>query len=155
MSSSSRNGAIISLVGVALIVFGLFLPMFTESNPQVPGSIHPVYEWQTVAFGPGQVTILFTIFAALPLLGMLIVLAISVATLFQVPLLRLVGLKRVAAAFGLAIQFFLEMIIFLISLIGYGRIDIAWGFVVILIGFIVMFVGTLPLKLYSKRASLP
>ena len=155
MPSSSRNGAIVSLVGVALIVAGFFLPMFTQSNPQIPGSMHPEYEWQALNFGPSQVTIVFAVFAILPLLGMLIVLATSVATLFQMSLVRLAGLKRVVATFGLVIQFLFEVIIFMISLIGYARTDIAWGFVVIPIGFIVMFVGTLPLQLYSKRASLP
>jgi len=46
--SSSRIRAVVSLAGVALSIVGFFLPMFTESNPGVPGSAHPVYEWQVV-----------------------------------------------------------------------------------------------------------
>jgi hypothetical protein len=50
--SSSRSGAMISLAGVALIMPGPFLPLFTQSNPQL--SLHvphsPVYEWQAVTF---------------------------------------------------------------------------------------------------------
>ena len=37
-SFSPRTGAIVSLAGVALILLGFFLPMFTQSNPQVAGS---------------------------------------------------------------------------------------------------------------------
>src|SRR5256885_17089402 len=46
--SSSRVRAVVSLAGIALCLVGFFLPMFTESNPGVPGSAHPVYEWQVV-----------------------------------------------------------------------------------------------------------
>jgi hypothetical protein len=48
ISSSPRIGAMVSLAGVALTLLGYFLPMFTQSNPQVPGSAHGVYEWQAI-----------------------------------------------------------------------------------------------------------
>src|SRR5947209_5321560 len=102
-SSSPRIGVMISLAGVALIILGFFLPQLTQSNPQVPGSVHPVFEWEAVtAFfvNPGLIALLGFL-AALPLLGMLIVLATSVAELFGVPLPRLVLLKCAAAAWGL------------------------------------------------------
>jgi uncharacterized paraquat-inducible protein A len=139
LSSSPRMGAMVSLAGVALALIGFFLPMFVQSNPQIAGSAHPVYEWQTVTIGPELLTVVFTIIAALPVLAMLIILAISVATLLQVST-QPAWLKRVAA-WGLAIQIFFEMAIFVLSLIGYARTDIAWGFAVIPIGFLLMLVG--------------
>ncbi|HYU71887.1 MAG TPA: hypothetical protein VEL31_04320, partial [Ktedonobacteraceae bacterium] len=155
LSSSPRMGAMVSLAGVALVLLGFFLPMFTQSNPQVAGSAHPVYEWQVVAIGPDLLTIVFTAVAALPLLGVLIILATSVAALLRVPLPQLVWLKRVAAAWGLTIQLFFEMIVFVLSLIGYARTDLAWGFVVVPIGFMVMFVGTLHLPLRPRTIFTP
>src|SRR5437016_3506673 len=104
-SSSPRMGALVSLAGVALILLGFFLPMFTQSNPQVLGSAHPVHEWDFVPLRSGfPLFALFAVPAALPLLGMLIILATSVATLFGVSLPRLLWLKRASAAGGLAIQ---------------------------------------------------
>jgi uncharacterized membrane protein len=148
--SSPRIGAMVSLAGVALIILGFFLPMFTESNPQVPGSAHPVYEWQTVtrvASLPGWFALVGSL-AALPLLGMLIVLGTSIAALYRIhspehfihsP--EIVSLRRIAAGWGLAVQFLFDALVFEMFLIGYGRIDIAWGFVVVLIGFIVIVLG--------------
>ena len=144
-SSSPCIGAMVSLAGVALILLGFFLPMFTQSNPQVPGSAHPVYDWQaaTVVSGFPVVFVLFGFLAALPVISMLIILATSIAALFHVSLPRFVLLKRGIAGWGLAIQFLFDIIVFQIFGIGYNRIDIALGFVIVLIGFIVMFVGTL------------
>src|SRR5450631_659541 len=95
-SLSSRVGAIISLVGAILILAGFFLPMFMQSNPQVPGSIHPVYEWQalTIVDGFPGVAILFRLLAIIPLLGMLIILATSSAALFHLPFRRLDQMNR-------------------------------------------------------------
>src|SRR3989442_5975678 len=88
--SSSRIRAVVSLAGVALSLVGFFLPMFTESNPGVPGSAHPVYEWQVV-MKLASSSVLAGSFAALSLLAVLIVLASSVAAFFTVltPLLVL------------------------------------------------------------------
>src|SRR5712691_12350567 len=105
-SSSPRIGAMVSLAGVALILLGFFLPVFTGSDPNIPGSAYPTYEWQDMITLVGSF---------LPLLGMLIVLATSVAALFRVPLPRLVVLKRAAAAWGLAIQFLSEAFLLLLS----------------------------------------
>src|SRR2546428_545478 len=97
--SSSRIRAVVSLAGVALSIVGFFLPMFTESNPGVPGSAHPVYEWQVV-MRLASSSVLAGSFAALSLLGVLIVLATSVATLFAVCGPGLVLLKDLAAKWG-------------------------------------------------------
>src|SRR2546430_4278388 len=99
-SSSARIGTLITFIGAALSILGLFLPMFIESNPQVPGSAHPVYEWQAVTSFPSSIVWLGYIFAALPLLGMLIVLTTSGIALFGVTTPRLVLLQRIAAGWG-------------------------------------------------------
>lgn len=151
-SSSPRIGAMVSLAGVALILFGFFLPMFTGSNPQVPGSAHPAYEWQFVPVSSGfPLFALFGVPVALPLLGMLIVLATSVAALFRVPLPRLVWLKRAAAAWGLAIQLLFEVFVFLLAGIGYGRTEIAWGFVVVPLGFLIAVIGAFVVGAHQKQ----
>src|SRR5712692_2581586 len=136
--SSSRVRAMVSLAGVALSLVGFFLPMFTESNPGVPGSAHPVYEWQVV-MRLASSSVLAGSFAALSLLGVLIVLATSVAILFTVYGPRLVLLKDLAAKWGLAIQLSFDFTVLQILSIASDRIDIAWGFVVLLIGFMVIF----------------
>lgn len=136
--SSPRIGTLLSLVGAALIILGFFLPMFNYSNPQVPGSIHPLYEWQVVAASSANVglAVLFAVLAALPLLGMLLLLIANGTELFQVPLSRLTLLKRVGAAGGLVFQLLFDTLMFEIFGIGYGRVDIAPGLVVVLIGFV-------------------
>lgn len=137
--SSPRFGALLSLLGVVLIILGFFLPMFYESNPQVPGSIHPVYEWQAInIFLIPTFILLFALLAALPFVGMLIVLVVNSAELFRVPLSRSVLLKRVGAGFGLLLQLLFDALLFTLSGIGYARVDIAWGLVVVLVGFILM-----------------
>jgi len=114
--------------------------MFAESNPGVPGSAHPVYEWQVV-MRLASSSVLTGSFAALSLLGVLIVLATSVAALFAVCGPRLVLLKDLAAKWGLAIQLSFDFTVLQILSIGYARIEIAWGFIVLLIGFMVIFVS--------------
>lgn len=143
-SSSSRTGAMINLVGAAIIITGLFLPMFMQSNPQLPGSIHPIYEWQAVQISTNTlVTVLFGLGAALPLLFMLIILGTSVAALFRTPIQPpgLVLLKRIVAIVGLVLQLSFETIIYLLSQIGYARTDISWGFIVMPIGFLVLVIS--------------
>ncbi len=149
-SSSARIGAVVSLVGVALIMLGFFLPMFTQSNPQVPGSAHPVFEWQAVTVDSLNLglTVLFGLLAALPFLGMILVFGTSSAALYHIHAPEhfihapaIVSLRRVAAGWGLAIQLLFDVLVFQLFLIGYDRIDMAWGFVVVLIGFIVTVIG--------------
>ena len=141
-TSSYRIRAAVSLAGTALIILGFFLPMFTESNPQVPGSAHPVHEWDFVPLNSGfPLFALFAVPAALPVLGMLIILTTSVAALFGVSLPRLLWLKRAAAAGGLAIQLFFEIFIFVLSLVGYARTEMAWGFVMVPLGFLITVIG--------------
>ena len=107
-------GAMVSLAGVGLFTLGFFLPMFTQSNPQVPGSAHPVYEWQALPYA------LLGSLAALPLLAMLIVLVTSLAGLSGVHSPRLVLLKRAATGCGLASQVLFDAFVFLLNSIGYA-----------------------------------
>ena len=143
-SPSSRPSAIINLSGTAIIIIGLFLPMFMQSNPQLPSSIHPIYEWQAVQISTNTtLTVLFGLGAALPLLAMLIILGTSVAALFhaQIQPPGLILLKRIAAIVGLVLQLSFETIIYLLSQIGYARTDISWGFIVMPIGFLVLVIS--------------
>src|SRR6266852_8151091 len=148
--SSSRSRAVISLAGVALSIVGFFLPMFTESNPGVPGSAHPIYEWQVVMRFASS-SVLAGSLAALSLLGVFIVLATSVATLFAVCGPRLVLLKDLAAKWGLAIQLSFDFTVLQLLSIGSARIEIAWGFVVLLIGFMVIFGSAVRFQKAGKR----
>ena len=148
--SSSRVRAVVSLAGVALSLVGFFLPMFTESNPGVPGSAHPIYEWQVV-MRLASSSVLAGSLAALSLLGVLIVLATSVATLFAVCGPRLVLLKDLAAKWGLAIQLSFDFTVLQLLSIGSARIEIAWGFVVLLIGFMVIFGSAVRFRKAGKR----
>ncbi len=148
--SSSRVRAMVSLAGVALSLVGFFLPMFTESNPGVPGSAHPIYEWQVVMRFASS-SVLAGSLAALSLLGVLIVLATSVATLFAVCGPRLVLLKDLAAKWGLAIQLSFDFTVLQLLSIGSARLEIAWGFVVLLIGFIVIFGSAVRFQKAGKR----
>lgn len=143
--SSSGIRALVSLAGVALSVVGFFLPMFTESNPGVAGSAHFVYEWQVV-MRLANSSVLVGSFAALSLLGVLIVLATSVAILFAVGGPRLVLLKDLAAEWELVIQLSFDFAVWQILSIGPARIEIAWGFVILLVGFIVIFGSALHLQ---------
>lgn len=143
-SSSSRAGALVCLTGVALTLLGFFLPLFTASNPQVPGSIHPEYEWQliqSIGYGFSPVFWFLSVFAALPILGVLIILVTSMAVLFRIPFPQLVRLKRAAVGGGLAFQLVFEILIYVISGIGYARVEIAPGFVVMPLGFLITMIG--------------
>ncbi len=143
--SSPRIRAMVSLAGVALSLVGLFLPMLTESNPGVPGSAHPLYEWQVV-MRLASSSVLAGSFASLSLLAVLIVLATSVAAFFTGCGHRLALLKDLAAKWGLAIQLSFDFTVLQILSIGSARREIASGFVVLLIGFMVIFVSAVRLQ---------
>ncbi len=152
-SSSPRIGAMISLAGVALILLGFFLPMFTQSNPQVAGSAHPVYEWQVVNIAPGSLglTALLGVLAALPLVSMLVVFGTSIAALYSIYAPEQFSQRRGVAVWGLAIQLLFDVFVFQLSLIGYSRIDIAWGFVVVLVGFVITVISAFVVKSYQSQ----
>ena len=49
--------------------------------------------------------------------------------------------KRILAIVGLVLQLLFETIVYLLSLVGYARIDISWGFIVMPIGFLVLVIS--------------
>jgi hypothetical protein len=143
--SSSRIRAVVSLTGVGLSIVGFFLPMFTESRPGVSRNAYPVSEWQVIMRFASS-SVLVSSFAVLSLLGVLIVLATSIAALFAVSGPWLVLLKDLAAKWGLVIQLSFDFTVLQILSIGSAHIQIAWGFVILLIGFMVIFVSTVRLQ---------
>ena len=132
--SSSRLGAILSLLGGALVIFGVvFLPI-VYGNGGGNGSI-PVSEW-TVA---GFLGLAGMVLLALPLLSVLFVFGTSVASLFGELSPRMVTRRRIAALAGLIIQ----------GPVGFGgavfysfSFNIGPGFWLVLLGFVVMTAGT-------------
>jgi hypothetical protein len=136
--SSSRFGAILSLLGGALVIFGvLYLPM-VHGNGGGDATI-PVSEWVVAdfffryAFPPTAVLLAF------PLLVVLFVLGTSAASLFRELSPGLVTWRRRAALAGLVIQGVLGF--FMVSIYTFGPV-FGVGFWIVLLGFVVMMVGT-------------
>jgi hypothetical protein len=130
---SARLGAILSLLGGALVIYGvLFLPMVFGNGG---GSLGPTFEWTVAnAFSLAGVVVL-----ALPLLSVLFVLGTSAASFFQELSPKIVTWRRRASLAGLVIQavpgFFMAV---LYSFGGpYGA-----GLWLVLLGLVVMTVGT-------------
>jgi hypothetical protein len=132
--SSTRLGAILSLLGGALVIYGVFFLPIVYGNGGGNGSI-PVSEWTVAGFlGPTGMVLL-----ALPLLSVLFVLATSAASLFGELSTRMVAWRRITALAGLFIQ----------GSVGLGgavfysfSFNVGPGFWLVLLGFIVMSVGT-------------
>jgi hypothetical protein len=147
-SQPSRIGTILSLLGGALVIFGVFfLPMFIVSggsgNPNNTST--PWYEWSVVVnalFHESLVALrVGAVLFALPLLSVLFVLATSVASFFQELSPEIVIWRRIVAIAGLIIQSLLvvfTLVIYSLSL----HVDFGTGFGLVLIGFMVMIVGT-------------
>ena len=132
--SSSRLGAILSLLGGALVIFGVFFLPIVYGNGGGNGSI-PVSEW-TVA---GFLGLAGMVLLALPLLSVLFVFGTSAASLFGEPSPRMVTRRRIAALAGLIIQ----------GPVGFGgavfysfSFNVGPGFWLALLGFVVMTAGT-------------
>ena len=135
---SSRFGAILSLLGGALVILGvLFLPM-VHGNGGGDAAI-PVSEWVVAdfffhyAFPPAAVLLAF------PLLVVLFVLATSAASLFRELSPGLVTWRRRAALTGLVIQGVLG---FLMAVLYSFSFSLGAGFWLVLFGFVLMTVGT-------------
>jgi hypothetical protein len=147
-SQPPRIGAILSLLGSAVVICGVFFfPMFIVSggSGNVNNTSSPWYEWSLVVkalFHESLVALrLGAVLFALPLLSVLFVLATSVAKFFQELSPGTVIWRRIAAIAGLVIQSLLgvfTLVIYSISLV----VDFSTGFGLVLIGFIVMIVGT-------------
>jgi len=145
----SRIGAALSLLGGALVIFGVFfLPMFIVSggSGNVNNTSTPWYEWSVVVgalFHESLVALqVGAVLFALPLLSVLFVLATSVARFFRELSPGIIIWRRIAAIAGLVIQSLLAvfaLVIYSISL----HVDFSTGFLLVLVGFAVMIVGTL------------
>src|SRR5690349_7572930 len=95
---SIRLGAILSLLGGMLVVYGvLFLPMVFGHGG---GSLEPASEW-TVANAYSMVGV---VILALPMLAVLFVLGTSAASFFQALSPTIVTWRRRASLPGLVIQ---------------------------------------------------
>lgn len=133
---SSRFGAILSLLGGALVIYGLFfLPMVFGYGG---GSFTPHSEWDA---GWNDSSPLGVVLVALLLLSVLFVLGTSAASFFRKLSPGMVTWRRIAALGGLIIQ----------GPVGYvGAVFLTFsippqvgaGYWLVLLGFIVMTVGT-------------
>lgn len=135
----ARLGAILSLLGGVLIIYGMFfLPMVIGTGG---GSVTPHSAWEVADFflhymcGPASVVL------ALPLLLMLVVLGMSVVSLFQELSPAWVRWRYRAALAALGLQLVLGLFMVFIYTFGF---DTAAGFWIVLLGFVVMLFGTTP-----------
>jgi hypothetical protein len=132
---SSRFGAILSLLGGALVIYGVFfLPMVFGYGG---GSFTPHSEWDV----RNDSSLVGVVLVALLLLAVLFVLGTSAASLFRKLSPGMVTWRRIAALGGLIIQ----------GPVGYvGAVlltfrsppQVGAGYWLVLLGFIVMTVGT-------------
>ena len=135
--SLARVDTILSLLGSALVIYGVFfLPMAIGNGG---GSFTPTSEWTVANFffhymcGPAIVIM------ALPLLSVLFVLGTSAASLFRELSPGMVTWRRRAALAGLVIQGVLGLFMVFIYTFGF---DFGAGFWLVLLGFVVMTAGT-------------
>jgi hypothetical protein len=134
---STRVGAILSLLGGALVIYGVcFLPLAIGNGG---GSFTPHSEWEVANFffhymcGPTSLVV------ALPLLLVLVVLGMSVANLFHELSPGMVQWRYRAALAALVMQGVLGLFMVFIYTFGF---DFGAGFWLVLLGFVVMTVGT-------------
>jgi hypothetical protein len=133
--SSSLMSAILSLLGGALVIYGMvFLPMFFGNG--VSSADVPNFE-----LSYNSPWLPFAVVLTLPLLSVLFVGGTSAASFVRELPPRTVTYRRIAALVGLAIQF----------LVGYLGAELASfsspphfgaGFWLVLLGFLLMIVGT-------------
>jgi hypothetical protein len=131
--TSSRIGAILSLLGGALVIYGVFfLPMVLGC---AGGCLGPTSQW-TVA---NSFSLAGVVLLALPLLSVLFVLGTSVASFFQELSPGMVTWRRRAALAGLVIQGVPGFFMAVLYTFGgpYGA-----GLWLVLLGFVVMTAGT-------------
>jgi len=129
---TARLGAILSLLGGALVIYGVFfLPMVFGHGG---GDFEPTSEWTVAnAFSLAGVVVL-----ALPLLAVLLVLGTSAASLFGALSPAMVTWRRRAALGGLVIQ---GVGFFMAVLYTFGG-PYGAGLWLVLLGFVVMTAGT-------------
>lgn len=146
LSRPSSVKMFLSLAGVLLIVVGLFMPMLLQHNPNLPPSTpyYRVYEWNVVF---NNITnnffiLAFSVFAAIPLLSALLVLATTIAALLHRYSPSLTRLSSVMAVIGLVVQVLFDLVVYMLYGVAYAQEFIGWGLPVVLFGFVVMVIGT-------------
>jgi len=129
---SSRIGAILSLLGGALVIYGVFfLPMVFGSGG---GSLEPHSEWYVANNGSSVALVLL----ALLLLSVLLILVTSAASFFRDLSPRMVTWRHIAALVGLIIQGPVGFVGGVLFTFGYW---FGVGYWLVLLGCIVMSVG--------------
>jgi hypothetical protein len=135
--SSSRIGAILSLLGGALAIYAVFfLPMVFGSGG---GSFTPTSEWTVMNFFFQYISPLTAVFLALLLLSALFILVTSAASFFQRLSPRIVTWRRIAAITALVIQGPVGLVGGFIYAFG---VNFGAGYWLALLGCVVMVVGT-------------
>ncbi len=130
--SSSRIGAILSLLGGALVIYGVFLlPMVFGSGG---GSFTSTSEWEVANNGSPVALMLL----ALLLLSVLLVLVTSAASFFRDLSPGMITWRRIAAVAGLIIQGPVGFVGGFLYAFGFA---FAAGYWLVLLGCIVMSVG--------------
>lgn len=131
---STPLGAILSFLGGALIIYGVFFLPMVFGNAS-PCCVHiPFSEW-TVA---NAFSLVGVVLLALPLLSVLFVLGTSAASFFQELSPTIVTWRRIATIAGLIIQgpvgFFMAVFYSFGSLFGAGLWLVNLGFVIMMVG---------------------
>ncbi len=133
---STRIGAILSLLGGALVIYAVFfLPMVFGSGG---GSYTPTSEW-TVANSGAPAVPVGLVFLALLLLSVLFVLVTSTASFFRKLSPGMVTWRRIAAITGLIIQ---GPVGFVGGFFYAFGLQFGAGYWLALLGCVVMVVGT-------------
>lgn len=146
-SQPARVGAAFSLLGSALVIYGLFfLPMALGNGG---GSFTPTSEWTVANFFFYYYIPPIAVLLAFPLLLMLFVLAMNVVNLFYELSPGIVKWRRRTAITGLVMQSILGFYSVFIYTFGF---DFGAGFWVVLLGMVVMVVGATPVPVRARTA---
>lgn len=144
---ASRLGAILSLLGGALVIYGIcFLPMVIGNGG---GSFTPHTEWEVAAFFFQYICGLAIAILAFPLVSVLLVGAMSVASFFSDLSAAMILWGRRVAIIGLLLQGGAGVPAIVLYTFGF---DVGGGFWIVLLGFVVMVGGTfLHLRRHQRR----
>lgn len=130
---SVRTGAILSMLGGALIIYGLgVLPMAIGAGG---GSMTPHAAWEVLAFFMGYLCGPISLLAVLPLLLVFVVLGMNVFGMSGAFTPRLLRWRRRAALAALVLQVGVSFLMIFIYTFGF---DFGSGFWVTLLGFLVV-----------------